>query len=102
MNARMTQCRYSDMFCFCSCSRLVVDFYGKTGGFKVVQDKLSGKLYLQRFTGIELSQPLHILFDVLPPTHCSMDNSCGSDDVGVPVYVTPDISKVHLWAFFAQ
>ena len=33
-------------------------------------------------------------FDIKKPIHCSKDNSCGQDDIGVPLFVIPDVSRV--------
>ena len=76
--------------------RLTLDMYAKTGGYKDIYDKNQINVLRKPFAGTLLSRPLHILFDVMPPTHCITDDSCPEEDLGRPVYVLPDVAKVHI------
>jgi hypothetical protein len=75
---------------------------GKTGGYKDFRDRINNKVITQRYSGTAFAQPLHVIFDLIPPTHCSMDDSCEVEDVGFPIYVTPDISRDRVNIFWSS
>ena len=77
-------------------SRLDVKFYAKTGGFKEIFDQNINKVLRTNFNGIELNRTVRVIFDLVPPTHCSLYKSCDADDWGFPLAVMPDVTEVSL------
>ena len=71
-----------------------LDLYRKSGGFKEVRNEHTAQIDKKTYTGTITNHNLHIYFDLEPPVHCSLDQSCGEDAFAFPIYVNPDISKV--------
>ena len=75
-------------------SRIDIDLYGVSGGFKEVRNEFTTDVETKDYTGTITNHNLHIYFDLEPPVHCSLDQSCGEDTFDFPIYVNPDVSKV--------